>query len=105
MKTEVCWLGKKTSRSTCLGFYILKRAKMYAYSKYLYNGMDANTFVMSNTRHFLLLALCSLVLLVLVLVFKIFKSLSFHVRFVGFVVHVLRAVFHHELSASFDVDE
>lgn len=89
MKTSV--LGKKTSRSTCLGFSV-------------YNGMDANTFAMSNTRHFLLLALCSLVVLVVVLVFKI-SSLSFHVRFVGFVVHVLRAVFHHELRASFDVDE
>ena len=42
---------------------------------------------------------------VLVLVFKISLILSFHVRFVGFVVHVLRAVFHHELRASFDVDE
>ena len=72
--------------------------------KALYNGMDANTFAMSNTRHFLLLALCSLVVLVVVLVFKI-PSLSFHVRFVGFVVRVLRAVFHHELRASFDVDE
>ena len=42
---------------------------------------------------------------VVVLVFKISLILSFHVRFVGFVVHVLRAVFHHELRASFDVDE
>jgi len=43
------------------------------------NGMDANanTFVMSNTRHFLLLALCSLVVVVVVLVFKISLSFKF----------------------------
>ena len=45
--------------------------------KALYNGMDANTFAMSNTRHFLLLALCSLVVLVVVLVFKISLSFKF----------------------------
>ena len=43
----------------------------------IYNGMDANTFAMSNTRHFLLLALCSLVVLVVVLVFKISLSFKF----------------------------
>ena len=45
--------------------------------KALYNGMDANTFAMSNTRHFLLLALCSLVVLVVVVVFKISLSFKF----------------------------